>query len=164
MISIEGKLFKVDGFSWLDREWSTAALAKEQVGWDWFGLQLSDGRELMFYQLRKRDGSADAFSRGVLVYEDGSTQTLTPEDINIQVRDQWRSPRSKARYPSRWRIQIPGQQLDLDVQPYLPDQELDGSFRYWEGAVAVTGTTHQTPITGSGYVELVGYGGLGMDG
>ncbi len=157
MITIEGKPFEVSGFSWMDREWSTSALAKDQLGWDWFGLQLSDGRELMFYQLRRRDGSVDPWSRGTVVNVDGSTQTLTPEDISIQVRDQWRSPHSKARYPSRWRIQIPRQQLDLDVRPYLPDQELDVSFRYWEGAVSVTGTTHKIPITGSGYVELVGY-------
>lgn len=157
VISIEGKPFKVSGFSWMDREWSTSALAKDQVGWDWFGLQLSDGRELMFYQLRRRDGSVDPLSRGTVVDGDGSTLTLTPEDISIQVRDEWRSPRSQARYPSRWRVQIPRQRLDLDVQPYIADQELDTSFRYWEGAVSVTGTTHDAPITGSGYVELVGY-------
>ncbi len=157
VISIEGKPFKVSGFSWMDREWSTSALAKDQVGWDWFGLQLGDGRELMFYQLRKRDGSVDPLSRGTVVNVDGSTRTLTPEDISIEVRDQWRSPRSQARYPSRWRIRIPRHRLDLDIQPYMADQELDTSFRYWEGAVSVSGTTHATPVTGSGYVELVGY-------
>ena len=101
----------------MDREWSTSALAKDQVGWDWFGLQLSDGRELMFYRLRKRDGSVDPLSRGTVVNVDGSTQTLTPEDISIEVRDRWRSPRSHASYPSRWRIHIPRQRLDLDIRP-----------------------------------------------
>ncbi len=118
----------------------------------------------MFYQLRRRDGSIDPLSRGTVVNVDGSTQTLTPKDISIQVRDQWRSPQSKVRYPSRWRIQIPRQQLDLDVRPYLSDQELDVSFRYWEGAVTVTGTTHKAPVTGSGYVELVGYTDAEIDG
>ncbi len=164
VITIEGKPFEVSGFSWMDREWSTSALAKDQVGWEWFGLQLSDGRELMFYQLRRRDGSIDPLSRGTVVNVDGSTQTLTPEDISVQVLDQWRSPRSQARYPSRWRIQIPRQQLDLDIQPYIADQELDTAFRYWEGAVTVTGTTYKAPITGSGYVELVGYTDTSTDG
>ena len=36
----------------MDREWSTSALGAGQVGWDWFALQLSDGSELMYYQLR----------------------------------------------------------------------------------------------------------------
>ena len=164
VITIEGKPFKVSGFSWMDREWSTSALAEDQVGWDWFGLQLSDGRELMFYQLRRRDGSVDPLSRGMVVNVDGSTQTLTPEDISIQVRDQWRSPRSQVRYPSSWRIRIPRHRLDLDIQPYMADQELDTAFRYWEGAVSVTGTTHEAPVTGSGYVELVGYTGAEIDG
>lgn len=152
VVSVDGKSFEVSGLSWLDREWSTSALAKDQVGWDWFGLQLGDGRELMYYQLRKRDGSVDPLSRGTLVNADGSTQTLMPEDIDIQVRDEWRSPRSHARYPSQWRLSIPRHRLELDIKPYLADQELDTSFRYWEGAVNVTGT-----VPGSGYVELVGY-------
>jgi len=30
-----------------------------QVGWDWFSVQLNDGRQLMFYQMRRADGSVD---------------------------------------------------------------------------------------------------------
>ncbi len=37
-----------------------------------------------------------------------------------------------------------------------PSRE-DVSFRYWEGAVRVTGTGPAGPVTGRGYVELVGY-------
>jgi predicted secreted hydrolase len=75
----------------------------------------------------------------------------------MDVLDRWRSPRSGARYPSRWRLRIPSEGLDLDVTPRLADQELDVSFRYWEGAVAVEGTRRGTPVTGQGYVELTGY-------
>ena len=35
---------------------------------------------------------------------------------------------------------------DLDVRPLLADQELDVSFRYWEGAVEIAGTHHGRPI------------------
>ncbi|MGH8538715.1 MAG: lipocalin family protein [Gammaproteobacteria bacterium] len=48
--------FAVHGSSWMDREWSTSALGDDQVGWDWYSLELSDQREIMFYRLRKRDG------------------------------------------------------------------------------------------------------------
>jgi hypothetical protein len=48
----------------LDREWSTSALGPDQSGWDWFALQLDDGRELMFYRLRRKDGGMDPFSTG----------------------------------------------------------------------------------------------------
>jgi predicted secreted hydrolase len=47
--------------------------------------------------------------------------------------------------------------LDLDVRPALADQELDVSFRYWEGAVEIAGTRRGRPVGGRGYVELTGY-------
>ncbi|NIS74787.1 MAG: carotenoid 1,2-hydratase, partial [Deltaproteobacteria bacterium] len=43
-VSVEGREYEVEGLSWLDREWSTSALGAEQEGWDWFSLQLHDGR------------------------------------------------------------------------------------------------------------------------
>jgi predicted secreted hydrolase len=47
--------------------------------------------------------------------------------------------------------------LDLTVVPLLADQELPLSLRYWEGAVAATGTHAGRPVTARGYVELTGY-------
>ena len=44
------------GEAWFDHEWSTSALGPGAVGWDWWSLQLDDGRELMFFELRRQDG------------------------------------------------------------------------------------------------------------
>jgi len=148
----------VRGQAWLDREWSTSALSEDQVGWDWFALQLSDGRDLMYYQIRRADGTADPRSRGVLVDADGGVQSLTSRMVEITVLDGWESPRGGHRYPSRWRLVLPGEDLHLEVVPLLADQELDLTFRYWEGAVRVTGTEASSSLTGRGYVELTGYG------
>jgi ABC-type lipoprotein export system ATPase subunit len=41
--------------------------------------------------------------------------------------------------------------------PLMADQELNLSFRYWEGAVRVSGTRAGSQVTGVGYVELTGY-------
>lgn len=158
-IRLGKETFTVDGLSWMDREWSTSALDKDQVGWDWFALQLSDGRDLMFYRLRRRDSTADPFSRGALVTADGSMTPLMLRDVEIRVLDYWQSPQTRIRYPARWHVRVPKAALDLDVRPYLSDQELDVSVRYWEGAVKVTGISDGEIIGGSGYVELVGYGG-----
>ena len=49
----------MDGLSWMDHEWSTSALGAEQVGWDWFSIQLDDNTELMLFQLRRADGTVD---------------------------------------------------------------------------------------------------------
>jgi len=151
--------FTVTGAAWMDREWSTSSLGAGQVGWDWFALQLSDGTDLMLYQLRHADGRPDPASSGSIVGPHGASRTLAFRGFSMDVLDRWRSPRSGARYPSRWRLHIPSEGLDLDVTPRLADQELDVSFRYWEGAVAVEGTRRGTPVAGQGYVELTGYAG-----
>lgn len=150
---------EVTGTSWMDREWSSSALEKEQAGWDWFALQLDSGEELMFYKLRRRDGTIDVHSRGVWVDAAGAARPLRRDELWLEVGTEWLSPNSGARYPAAWRLQVPVLQLDLRVQPYLPDQEIQQRFRYWEGAVAVEGRRGAEPVAGSGYVELVGYSG-----
>ena len=157
LVQIGKQRFTVEGLSWLDREWATSALDGDQIGWDWFALQLADGYELMFYRLRMRDGSAHAFSRGTLVAPDGSVRQLAPDDVQLEVRDYWTSARTGTRYPSRWQLGILDYDMRLQIEPYLADQELDVSVRYWEGAVKVTGTRSNLPVRGHGYVELVGY-------
>jgi predicted secreted hydrolase len=140
----------------MDREWSTSALAEEQMGWDWFALQLSDGRDIMYYQFRLRNGGIDPLSNGTLILDNSSTLALTPEDMRLQVLDYWESPRGGS-YPSKWRMRIPSQSTDLEITSYINDQELDVSVRYWEGAVRIRGTANGQPIRGNGYVELTGY-------
>ena len=147
--------FSVQGLSWLDREWSTSALERDQVGWDWFALQLDDGRDIMFYRLRRHDGSADPFSGGTLVAADGTSRHLTRDDVQLEISRWWTSPESGARYPSTWRMRIPSQKIDLEITPRLTDQELLTGFRYWEGAVAVQGLSGTA--SGSGYLEMTGY-------
>ena len=155
-VRVDGERFSVSGSSWLDREWSTSALEEGQAGWDWFGLQLSDGTELMFYQLRRKDGSLDTHSRGAFVDAQGSALSLGPPDVAIEVLGSWDSPLGP-RYPARWRLTVKPLALSLDIMPVLPNQELDTSFRYWEGAVRITGRRAGEPLTGQGYVELTGY-------
>ena len=152
-----GQHFAVTGLAWMDREWSTSSLAPGQVGWDWFALQLSDGLDLMLYRLRRENGAADPSSSGTVVSPDGTTRHLALADFLIAGAGEWRSPRSGARYPARWHIQIPSEELDLEIRPALADQELDVSFRYWEGAVEIAGTRRGRPVRGHGYVELTGY-------
>ncbi len=156
-LSIGGDKFTVAGDSWMDREWSTSALSDEQTGWDWFALQLSDNSEIMFYQLRRKDGQADRHSSGAVFLPDNTKVPLTVEDVSVKVLDTWKSPHSKAVYPSLWRVSIPAQHLEVDIAPLLNDQELNLSYRYWEGAVSINGLKDGRLISGQGYVELTGY-------
>lgn len=156
-VRVDGGSFAVSGLAWMDREWSTSSLGKNQVGWDWFALQLSDGREVMLYRLRRKDGSADPASSGTVIGPGGESRRLAPGDFTLEDLDRWKSPRSGAGYPSRWRLRIPSEGLDVEVRPLLPDQELDVSFLYWEGAVGISGARSGAPVVGRGYVELTGY-------
>ncbi|NRD48249.1 lipocalin-like domain-containing protein [Corallococcus exiguus] len=155
-VSVDGQTVQVKGESWMDREWSTSALSGDQVGWDWFALQFTDGSELMLYQLRKKDGSKDAFSAGTYIPATGEAVHLGAEDMKLEPRGTWKSPRG-GEYPAGWRVQVPKVSLELTVTPKLPDQELPVLVRYWEGAVTVDGMREGQPVQGRGYLEMTGY-------
>ena len=166
-IQAGGQPVDVQGYSWMDHEYSTSALGDQQIGWDWFAIQFenpgtdqtSQMSELMVFQLRRADGSLDPFSGGTLVNPDGSTLALTRDQVEIEVLDQWQSPHSGATYPSGWSVKVPPANLSLTITPYLRDQELNVSYAYWEGAVKISGSIEGSPVSGSGYVELTGYSG-----
>ena len=155
-VSVAGRNHEVSGLSWLDREWSTSALAADQVGWDWFALQRADGTDLMLYNIRMSDGSADENSAGTLTFPDGQTAAIRHGDFEIQVSETWTSPKGGT-YPARWIVQLPALDLELEIEPVIADQELFTTVRYWEGAVDVTGEYAGNVVSGRGYVELTGY-------
>ena len=148
----------VQGEAWLDREWSTSALGADQVGWDWFSLQLDSGEEVMWYRLRRRDGSLDRWSRGCVVARDGTATPLSVDDVEAIPQGLWQAPDGRAGYPARWQLRARGAvPFELEVTPLLADQELRVLVRYWEGAVAVRGTRGGVPVAGRGYLEMTGY-------
>ena len=154
---------EVKGKSWFDHEFGSNQLSANQQGWDWFSLHLSDGRDLMIYFLRLKDGSFEPASSGTLIEPKGTTRHLKFQELAVSVLDRWKSPLSQAEYPSRWRIQIPSAGIDLTVAPLVADQELntEGStgIIYWEGAVAGGGSSGGHKVSCAGYVELTGYAG-----
>jgi predicted secreted hydrolase len=151
----DGEAVAVTGVSWLDREWSTSALGEEQAGWDWFSLQLADGSDLMFYRLRRRDGSTDRHSAGTLLRPDGRRHALDADAVTQDPRRWWRAPDGR-RYPVAWDVAIPGENLRLRVKAMVDAQEMTTAVRYWEGAVAVTDAETGEP-RGRGYLEMTGY-------
>ena len=155
-VELGGERFRVTGESWMDKEFSSSHLAENQVGWDWFSLQLDDGRELMLYLMREADGTLD-YAAGTLIDAEGEAVYLTMDELDVDVLEHWTSPETSARYPSRWRVRVPEVDLELEVRALAADQEnrsrLPGGVYYWEGAVEVSGGE-----TGRGFVELAGYG------
>lgn len=157
-LAIEGTLrigdreVEARGLGWFDREWSTSALGAEQIGWDWFALQLDDGRSLMAYQIRRRDGERGAYDQGVLVSASGDVRTLGVADFSLSPERAWRDD-AGTRWPLRWRIEVDDEVFVVDAA--MEDQVMDTSIRYWEGLVRVSDPLARN--LGRGYMELTGY-------
>jgi predicted secreted hydrolase len=162
-LTIDGKNEKVSGLTWMDHEFGSNQLREDQVGWDWFSIQLDNQTELMLYLMRRKDGSVDPYSSGTLVDAKGNTRRLALKDYRVEVLDRWKSPKSGANYPMKWKVTIPSEAIELEITPAFHEQELitNRSTRvtYWEGAVQIRGKARGNPVSGSGYVEMTGYTG-----
>lgn len=155
-LTVPDGAYDVAGSAWLDREWSTSALDRAQIGWDWFALQLDDGANLMFYRLRERDGRAAPASAGSYVDARGVVHRLALGDVILEPRAHWLSPLSGRRYPTAWTLRLPRHDRALTLTPVVAAQEWRARFPYWEGAVIVNDAGNGT-AQGRGYVELTGY-------
>jgi predicted secreted hydrolase len=144
----------------MDHQWGNF-VAAGWGGWDWYGGQLADGRDVALFAGRDRSG-VTVITYGTLVGRDGVAKHLAPDAIAIEPVGEWTSPRTAIRYPSGWRVRVPDERLDLLWLPQLDDQELDTRAStgvvYWEGAVALLDAGTRAEL-GRGYVELTGYGG-----
>jgi len=155
-LALKGQAFDVDGTAWLDHEWSEALMHPEAVGWDWIGMNLDDGSALTAFRLRRRDGSA-LWAGGSFRMRDGALRVFNNDEVRFDGADTWTSPRTQAKYPTRWRVQTPSG--SFEVRALLDDQELDsrGSTGgvYWEGLSDLVDA--QGRRVGRGYLEMTGY-------
>ena len=111
----------------------------------------------MLFEIRRDDGTLEAASSGSFIHPDGSIEPLRREEWQLEVLDTWTSPDSGAEYPAGWRLDIPSLELEVTGRPLSPNQELNVSTVYWEGAVSWQGLLNGRPTTARGYVELTGY-------
>ncbi len=159
-LTFKGVDHRVAGLAWMDHEFGSSILRSDQSGWDWLSLQLDDGTEVMVFHLRKKNNTFErAF--GTFVPKEGPAIDLAEERIVILPRGTWTSPTTKAVYPARWTVEIPGRNIRLEVTPAFEAQELSSGSStgiiYWEGAVNVQGFRNGKIVQGRGYAELTGY-------
>ena len=160
LVQVRGETHQVSGWAWKDHEFSTGVLDEGQIGWDWFSLQFDDGSALMLFQLRESGGGTSDSSSGTFIHADGSTRSLQNDDFNMTVLDRWRSPHTGGIYPAAWNIQLNEPNCELNVQPWMTDQEVNfPAVTYWEGAVRFEGMCEGKSASGNGYTELTGYAG-----
>ncbi|CAN5571412.1 hypothetical protein BH23CHL6_BH23CHL6_05380 [soil metagenome] len=158
-LTIGDETLAVDGTAWFDHQWGDF-IAVGAGGWDWFAVNLEDGTDLTISQIRDAEGNYP-LAYGTLVQPDGSVRHLRGEDLSVTVTGQWTSPRTAATYPAGWRIELPAEELIVELTPTLADQELDTrpttGVIYWEGSQVVQASRAGRPLAGEAYVELTGY-------
>lgn len=159
-LKVAGKEYEVDGIAWMDHEFGSNQLEADQIGWDWYSIQLDDQTELMLYVMRLKNGKIDSNSSGTFVNKDGTSTQLPLSNYTIEKSASWKSPNTNATYPAKWHVSIAPLKLELDIIPQLAEQELasdHGGISYWEGSCSVNGLSSGKPIKGKAYVELTGY-------
>ncbi|MCD6280191.1 MAG: hypothetical protein J7J85_01110 [Deltaproteobacteria bacterium] len=161
VLFVDGKPLDVTGTAWFDREIGTRQLGENQIGWDWFAIQLDDGTDLMVYLIKNEDATYDKkTSRAILFRSDGSMEEIPYKDMEIIPKDNWISPRTSAEYITSWEIKIKREKLDLKVSAVIQDQEIDShkstKVIYWEGKMDVVGIKDGKPVKGMAYLEMCG--------
>ncbi|MEX2578717.1 MAG: lipocalin-like domain-containing protein [Verrucomicrobiales bacterium] len=161
-VTLEGETFTVEGEAWMDHEISSSQLDRNQVGWDWVCMQLFDGREVMAYILREKDGTPSQYSQFVWVGTDGERTPLAYDDFEWIPDGQWKSPETGAVYPISPIVATTdpatAEPLRLKIVPVMANQEVvagPGGVSYWEGACDVEDAKGEK--LGRAYLELTGY-------
>ena len=161
-LTVQGEINgrKVTGTAWMDHEWFTHQLSEQQIGWDWFSVQLDNRTELMLFELRLKDGTIDPYSSGTFVDAQGHARHLRASEFSLKPLEIWTSPQTGARYPIRWRIDAPPLGISMECTAALANQELPaegGGPGYWEGAVTYSSAGPEHAPLGVGYLEMTGY-------
>jgi predicted secreted hydrolase len=153
----------VRGQGWFDHQWGRDYGLIKGIGWNWFGLQLNDGRELLLNE-RLSSKSKRSFSPMANLIEEGGSLKFTRE-VFCKERKFWHSHKTDAIYPIEWKIIIPDFSIELDVKADIPEQEMPifGPLQaIWEGTCILSGqeilpNKKRISLAGKGFMELVGY-------
>ena len=155
-LRLQGKTFDVTGTAWLDHEWSQAYLATGAVGWDWIGMNLTDGSALMAFQMRDKTGST-LWDGGSFRSANNVLYSFSRGEVIFKPTRFWKSPLTQTSYPVEWIVRTPAD--FYTVKAVIDNQELDSRQStgaiYWEGLSELTDSNGKR--VGSGYLEMTGY-------
>ncbi len=157
----DGLITIVEGTAWLDKQWGD--FQPVAVGWDWASVQLDDGRDLMLSRLFNLYG-APIETYATLSRADGAVGLDETQFSFEAVKGHaWVSEATGAAYPTRWRVAVPGEDLDFELVPLVSASEFRSAglgVVYWEaGADAVSADGQRI---GQGFLELTGRAGLSI--
>ncbi len=158
------------GQGWFDHQWGNSWVASNN-GWDWWGVQLDDGTDILFFRQRDLKTGRVFFPLATFMDKDGRQSVtrkilFTPDKAML-----WKSAKSGVTYPLGWTVDFPEKNLQLQIKAAVRNQEmpiLGPGAGIWEGLCRVN--AYQGPprpdgrgffptqrVTGVAYMELVGY-------
>ena len=173
------------GQGWFDHQWGNSWVAQND-GWDWWGTQLDDGTDILFFRQRNLSTGRTFFPLATFMDKDGH-QTVTKKIVfTPDKRSLWKSAKTNVAYPLGWTVTFPEKGLQLHITTQVKDQEmpiLGPGSGIWEGACDVTAhyfpshnmyavrtggrpgdidatkaiKKYLRPTQGVAYMELVGY-------
>ena len=175
------------GQGWFDHQWGNSWVAQND-GWDWWGVQLDDGTDILFFRQRDLKTGRIFFPLATFMDKNGR-QSVTKKIVFTPYKEAlWKSPKSGVTYPLGWTVYFPEQRLTLLLTAAVKNQEmpiLGPGAGIWEGLCDVTAFRGQVaaqmakpsgratyyfipypnertrfpgPSHGVAYMELVGYG------
>ncbi|HEY3333575.1 MAG TPA: lipocalin family protein [Capsulimonadaceae bacterium] len=144
---------------WFDHQWGDT-WTTQSAGWDWWGAQLADGTDILFF--RQRDLATGKVFFPLATFMDKAGKLTVTKNIRFDedLSTLWTSPATGVSYPLNWTVAFPDQHLILKISPDVREQEMPiitgGSI--WEGSCAVEAAKGDgTKVGGTAYMELVGY-------
>ena len=149
-------------------------------GWDWWGVQLDDGTDILFFRQRDLKTGRIFYPLATFMDKDGHQSVTKNIVFTPDAKSLWKSPTSSVTYPLGWTVTFPDHNLSLHIAAEVQNQEmpiLGPGAGIWEGLCRVSATPHigligrgttgptstslsaaVPTVSGVAYMELVGYG------
>lgn len=144
-----GRTLRVTGTAWSEHGWGNW-LSVLAVQWDYFQLQLADGRDMLLIQLRHAGGTPNFAYVGTLRSRSGEVTRLHEGDFSIRPTGTWRRDATCV-YPSGWIVTVRGERFV--VTPTPKEQEVRSLYgNFWDGETAISGAAR-----GVGIAELLNH-------
>ncbi len=159
------------GQGWFDHQWGNSWVASNN-GWDWWGAQLDNGTDILFFRQRDLKTGRVFFPLATFMDKDGRQSVTKNIVFTPDPKAYWKSVKSGVSYPLGWTVNFPEKGLQLHLTAAVQNQEmpiLGPGAGIWEGLcqveavqgpVLAPGETFRGPvkiIPGVAYMELVGY-------
>lgn len=158
-VTVGKTTYQVTGNSWFDRQWfrpkgpqEMAPIITGKASWTWIAAPLSNGDVVAVWDaVGVRDRAWASILR-----PDGTLTIADVEPLKPGMSGIWTSARSGVKWPSEWSVVIPGTKTKLAIKNTAEGQETFKDRARIEAAAHISGVHEGQPVTGVGYVEMVG--------